>query len=75
MITSEKNNRSKGKRKNLFMENNLEDFVTETTIYEIVCSECGSRTQESSCEEDVVTEAEQLGFEVIDNLVYCPNCA
>lgn len=58
----------------------LESFVTETTIFEIICANCGDRTEEHQCAEDAADEAEAIGFEVIgdgmnDDLeVRCGDC-
>lgn len=53
----------------------LEDFVIETTIYEICCAKCLTRTDEMDCEENAVSEAESMGFEIIGEEVFCSECA
>lgn len=53
----------------------LEDCVQEFTVYQVFCSECAFATDEQNCEEDAVQEAENIGFEIINDEVFCPKCA
>ncbi len=52
----------------------IEDFVVETTIYEIICCECGDRTEEHQDGQNAIDEAEGNGFRFIGDGVYCREC-
>lgn len=53
----------------------MSEFVIETTVYEITCSNCSAHTDEMDCEENAVSDAESMGFQVIGDSVYCDDCA
>lgn len=52
-----------------------EIFVTETTIYEIYCSNCTARTDEHQSADEAISDATELGFEIEGDQIVCYACA